>query len=298
MQGPLAIPHQRPRKAAEGPQAAGDAPEDVLGLLAEDERPGADARVAQAGHHHQAAALLAVADRDRAARLPEVELTDLARPIEGALEGPRGRGEQRAHLAQVVVEDRLAAAIADLGDQLAHPHARKARLGPEQAVDLLLVGLELSRPGRPLVAGRLIGAQCPTHRGPREPEPPGDLADPYPRHEVHAADLGPLLHPDHVLPPALADLAWGGFAPKARRPWPAQGGSVFNRWGWVRIQPVPTTPVSSRLRGPTRTTTDSKPPFLNLVSQVRLLRGASPRAAGRACMRLDDPTPATAPAWG
>jgi hypothetical protein len=52
-----------------------------------------------------------VADRDRRRGLPEVELADLAGPVDGALVGATGQIE-RAELAQVVVEDRLAALIA------------------------------------------------------------------------------------------------------------------------------------------------------------------------------------------
>jgi hypothetical protein len=48
-----------------------------------------------------------VADRDLLARLPEVELQQLAGPVDGALIGPAAL-EQRPDLAQVIVEDRLA----------------------------------------------------------------------------------------------------------------------------------------------------------------------------------------------
>jgi hypothetical protein len=50
-----------------------------------------------------------VADRDLRARLPEVELADLTRSIHGPLKRPRRRREQRPHLTQVIIDDRLAA---------------------------------------------------------------------------------------------------------------------------------------------------------------------------------------------
>ena len=50
---------------------------------------GARARVAQARDHDPAAARLAVADRDLLARLPDIELADLARPIDRPLKRPR-----------------------------------------------------------------------------------------------------------------------------------------------------------------------------------------------------------------
>jgi len=49
-----------------------------------------------------------VADRDLRARASEVELADLAGPIDGPLIAP-GRREQRPDVAQVVIDDRLAA---------------------------------------------------------------------------------------------------------------------------------------------------------------------------------------------
>lgn len=56
-------------------------------------------------------------DRDLLARLPKVELDQLAGLIMGALKGAR-RAEDRAQLAHVVIEDRPAADIARGGDPL------------------------------------------------------------------------------------------------------------------------------------------------------------------------------------
>jgi hypothetical protein len=47
-----------------------------------------------------------VTDRDLRARLPEIELQQLAGPIDGALIGPAAL-KQRPDLAQIVIEDRL-----------------------------------------------------------------------------------------------------------------------------------------------------------------------------------------------
>jgi len=49
-----------------------------------------------------------VPDWDLLARLPDVELADLARPIDRPLKRPGRRREQRPNLNQVVVDDRLA----------------------------------------------------------------------------------------------------------------------------------------------------------------------------------------------
>jgi hypothetical protein len=78
-----------------------------------------------------------VADRDLGLGLPEVELAELAGPVDGALVGAPG-GQQRPQLAQVLVEDRLAARVAELGDQLADAGVGDPGLGAQQALDLLL----------------------------------------------------------------------------------------------------------------------------------------------------------------
>jgi hypothetical protein len=95
----LAIPDQRPRQAAEPLKAAGDPGQQILRLRREDQHAGARARVAQARDHDPAAARLAVPDRHPRARQPDVELDDLARPIDGPLERARRRREQRPHPA-------------------------------------------------------------------------------------------------------------------------------------------------------------------------------------------------------
>ena len=141
----LAVPDHGLGQGAELGQAAAHPPEDVGGLLGEDQRAGAGARVAQGAGDHPAAAGLAVADRDLGPRLPEVELADLPGSVDGALVGAPG-GKARAHLAQVVVEDRLAALIAELGDQLADAGARDPGSAAQQSLDLLPEGIELGGP--------------------------------------------------------------------------------------------------------------------------------------------------------
>jgi len=51
--------------------------------------------------------------------------------------------KQRAHLAQVVIDDRLAAPIAQRLDQLADPDTGQLRLVVQQPMDLLLKRVEL-----------------------------------------------------------------------------------------------------------------------------------------------------------
>jgi hypothetical protein len=85
--------------------------------------------------HHKAAPYLPVTDRDLGLGLPEVDLADLGGPVDGALVGALG-GKARAHLAQVIVEDRLGALITELGYQLADAGAGNPVIGAQGALDL------------------------------------------------------------------------------------------------------------------------------------------------------------------
>jgi hypothetical protein len=66
-------------------------------------------------------------DRHLGLGLPNVELADLTGPVDGALKRPRRRREQRPDLAQIVIDDRLAAIKAKWCDQLTDPLARQLR---------------------------------------------------------------------------------------------------------------------------------------------------------------------------
>jgi len=85
--------------------------------------------------------------------------------------------EQRAHLAQVVIDDRLAALKARQRDQLAHPLARQLRISPQQAVDLVLERIQLRVCRRPQVLRRLARAQRRAHRIARQPAPAHKLLE-------------------------------------------------------------------------------------------------------------------------
>ena len=128
----LPIPDQRLGQRAEPLHAAGDAGEQVLGLLAEHQHARARARVAKTRDHHPRAAGLAVTDGHLLTWLPEIELADLAGSIDGALKRPRRRREQRADLAQIVIDDRLADGAAQRLQQLPNPDAGQLRIALQQ----------------------------------------------------------------------------------------------------------------------------------------------------------------------
>ena len=85
-------------------------------LLGEHQRAGERARVGQLAGHDVAAARLAPADRDLRARLAQIELRQLARPITGALEAARRRQQTAA-----------AARATDRRGSSCRPHSRASR---------------------------------------------------------------------------------------------------------------------------------------------------------------------------
>ena len=143
----LAIPDQLLGQAPQPLEAAAHPQAQIRELLREDQRRGERARVAELGRHHPAAAQLAVADRDRPRGLPEIELAQLAGPVDRALVGAQ-RQVAGADLAHVVVDDRLGAVKAQLGDQLADPLRGDAGLSAQQLGDLAPERIELARPRR------------------------------------------------------------------------------------------------------------------------------------------------------
>jgi hypothetical protein len=97
----------------------------------------------------------------------------------------------RAQLAQAVVEDRLAALIAQLGEQLADARAGQARVRFEQPLDLVAKRVQLRAPGGARVARRGVRAQRTLDGLAVVAGATGDLADRALLDEVHPADLGP-----------------------------------------------------------------------------------------------------------
>ena len=210
----LPVPDQRLRQPAEPLQAPGDAREQVLGLRREHQNAGARAREAQTGDDNPAAAALTVPDRDLGARLPDVELANLARPIDRPLKRPRRRRKQRPDLAQIVIDDRLGRRAAQRLEQLADPDPRQLGVVLEQPMDLVLEGIELGPRRRAAIDRRLVAVDRLADRVAMQPRPPTNLALRQALDEVQPTDLCPLLHPDHLGPPELA-LRKRAQAPRA-----------------------------------------------------------------------------------
>jgi hypothetical protein len=151
--------------------------------------------------------------------------------------------EQRPHLAQVVIDDRLAAVIAQRLDQLTHPDTRHAPVDAQQLTDLRLERVQLRRPLRTPKCRRLARAQRHPDRVARQPRTAHQLLDRDPTNEVLPAQLGPALHLEHVLPLALDldDRARLTTTPDASAT--IQAGSNLNRRRGVSFPPAPTTAV-------------------------------------------------------
>src|SRR5262249_45240729 len=221
------------------------------------------------------------ADRNLAARLPKVELAERARPIGAALKGARPRQKQRPHLAQVVVEDRLATGVALLLEQLPHPLTGKPRLRTQQPVHLVAERIELRRPRRTPITRRLNRAQRPSDRVTAVARAPDDLLDRQPLHEIQATDLRPLLHPDHNLLLARTTILSEALDHPGRHHRRRQGGqlstglrgSVFNRRRYAR----PGSVGDAEPAGQTRCTCRSRSMAPAATIEVTRRRTASSR---------------------
>ena len=157
----LPVPDQLLRQRPDPPQRATQPPEHIRRLLREHQRARNHARPAQLDGHHVAAAGLPVADRDRLARLPQIALHQLPGPIDRALERAPHQ-EPRPHLAHVIVEDRLAARVAQLARELPQPLRLHRRLRPQLLADPLPERVELRHRRRTHIPRRRLRRQRPS----------------------------------------------------------------------------------------------------------------------------------------
>src|SRR5438046_2758314 len=108
-------------------------------------------------------------------------------------------------------------------------------------MDLVLERIELRPRRRALIARRRRRSQRPPHRVAIPARPTHDLLDRKPQHELHPADLRPLLHADQRPPPGSTTTSQPGSTPtRTTPPTPAAEGCIFNRRRGVSIQPAPT----------------------------------------------------------
>ena len=112
----LAVPDQLARQRPQPRQAAAHPERDVRELLREHQRAGERARVGQLTRHDVAAARLAPADRDLRARLAQIELRQLAGPIDGC-----------AGSCAAAAETAAATRATDHRGSSCRPHSRASR---------------------------------------------------------------------------------------------------------------------------------------------------------------------------
>ena len=111
-------------------------------LLGEDQRPGAGARIAQTRDHHIAHGGSGRTRPGPRAGLPQIELADLAGPIDRALKRPRRLRTAAAPRAGSHRRSSCRPRPQRL-DQLADPLARQPRILAQQPVDLVLERIQL-----------------------------------------------------------------------------------------------------------------------------------------------------------
>ena len=220
----LAVPHQLLRQRADPPQAPADTPQDVRRLLAEDQRASDHARPAQLGGHHPPAPGLAVTDRHQLARLPQIALDQLPRPIDGPLERATDP-EPWTDLAHEVVEDRLASRIAQLDRHLPQPQRLNAWVRAQLLADPVLKRIKLRPRRRPRIPRRRLAGNGPGHRVTSQTSQPRDLTLRAPLDQHQPPDLGPLLHADHTPLLARPQRSREAQRPAGQRPatapWPS-----------------------------------------------------------------------------
>ena len=232
--------------------SSADPGQQVRRLLGEDQRASTRARVAKARNDDKALPRLAMTDRELLAGLPQVELADLPGPIDRPLKRPRCRRKQRPDLAQIVIDDRLAAIEAQRRDQLTDTLARQPRIGFSSRWTSSLNGSSFDAAD----AADSGGASTATRGEPccDRSRAPGELLDRQAADEMLPAQLSPALRVQHPFLPAsiTVDQARVRTHPENH----ASRGCIFNRQKGVSIQPAPTTRAPGQ--GATRRVTDAR----------------------------------------
>jgi hypothetical protein len=228
------IPHQHPRHRPKPGEELPPTGEQVLRRSRGQQPRTQPAGIA--GHHDQhrqprRRAGLAEPDRQRDGWEPQITLGHLPSRIQGA----RGRVRRQIHRPQLpdpILEHRQRPGPADpLGDH--RGRHRRPRL--EQLSDARLDRIH-DRPAThpPLIPRRPISGQRPLHGVLRDPHHPRDRLDRHPLSPVQPADLGPILHAQHLAPsPArlepgsargqLSSVVWGSVFTRRRQVREASG---------------------------------------------------------------------------
>ncbi|MDQ2896601.1 MAG: hypothetical protein M3Y09_13320 [Actinomycetota bacterium] len=136
-------------------------------------------------------------NRDLIARLPDIELADLARSINRPDKRSGRPGEQRPNLPQIVINDRLARDAPQRFKQLPDPDAGQLGILGQQPVDLRFERLQDPHLRYPLITQRRLTAQRPTNRVLRQPRLAHQALDRLSSDEMLASQLSPPLHLDH-----------------------------------------------------------------------------------------------------
>src|SRR6202041_1278899 len=222
VQTPLPVPHHQLRQRADRPQAAGHTPQHIRCFLGEDQRASASTGIAETAHDDPRPAGLTVTDWHRPRGLPQIPLADLPRPIDGPLVRA-GALKQRAHLPQIVINDRLAAIEPERLDQFPNPDTGQRWLAAQQLPGLFPERVGRRPPLRTTKPRRRLRSQRRADRVARQTRAAHQLLDRDPANEVLPAQLGPLLHVQHAPSPGLDNTIEPG-SPTPRTPPPPPEG--------------------------------------------------------------------------
>jgi hypothetical protein len=137
-----------------------------------------------------------LADRDLLPRVPPVDLGDLPGQVARALEGAGGK-ERRAHLGEVLLQDRDPAAVASSAQVLQDHGRRHLRVQVQHRRDLVGEGVHERRASPSFVAWWLTEGEQAVHGRVAHPKAPGDhpLGNAF---AVQTVNLSPVLHSEHL----------------------------------------------------------------------------------------------------
>ena len=179
-------------------------------------------------------------DRHLGARLPHIKLAHLPGSIDSPLKRPDRPREQRPHLPQIVIHDRLARRAPQRLQQFPDPHPGQLRVFGQQPMDLRLELLQHARPRRSLISRRGLASQRSADRVLRQPRLARQALDRLARDEMLASQLGPLLHLDHPSRRPFSSLTRRALTAPRTTPPTRPRGSVFKRRRGVSFHPAPT----------------------------------------------------------
>ena len=221
----LAVIDPRPRRPAQLDQQPHMPAENIGRLLRADHAGQRPTRVARHAHQHRQHRRLAMPDRDRIVREPQIPLAQLARLVLGPPER-LGHLISRPQLRHPLAQHRDTPSPADPLRDHRRRHIRRHR---QQTPDRRLEHVHRRALTLPLILRRVDRTKRRPHRVPSHTQPPGDGLHAHPLPPMQSSDLCPFLHVDQVPLPVGPRRPSQAHVQTADSGGPRDRGSVFDR---------------------------------------------------------------------